>query len=107
MLAWVKALIKLRRSRVCFNDGDMHRVLVSADDKKPSLLMQRDEARIVVNFGKRPYAITLLEGEELVLISRSGLEARHNRLDLPPMTMAVLLSSTEESENRQVVSDTR
>ena len=32
MLAWVKALIKLRRSHVCFNDGDMHHLVVSTDE---------------------------------------------------------------------------
>lgn len=46
MLAWVKALIQLRRSRVCFNDGDTHRVLVPADDEERTLLMERDEARV-------------------------------------------------------------
>jgi maltooligosyltrehalose trehalohydrolase len=30
MLAWVRSLIRLRRSHVCFNDGDMHRVEVSS-----------------------------------------------------------------------------
>ena len=33
LLAWAKALIKLRRSKVCLNDGDMHHLIVSTDEK--------------------------------------------------------------------------
>ena len=104
MLTWVKALIKLRRSHVCFNDGDMHHVLVSTDDLKRTLVMARDEARVLINFGKAPYTFALLEGEKLALISRDGPSLSGNHLDLPPMTLAVLMSTTEEVENRQVAS---
>ena len=43
------------------NDGSMHHLLVSTDDRRRTLVMQRDEARIVVNFGTEPYAFDLLE----------------------------------------------
>jgi len=102
MLAWVKALIKLRRSRVCFNDGDMHHLIVSRDDQQGTLIMARDEARILVNFGEKAAVFELLGGEQLELISRSGQGVDDNRLMLPPMTLAVLLSTTEETEDRQV-----
>ena len=102
VLAWVKALIKLRRSHVCFNDGDMHHLLVSTDDERRTLVMARDEARVLMNLGKEPYRFALLEGERLELISRQEIEVRDIYLDLPPMTLAVLMSSTEEMENRQV-----
>ena len=104
MLAWVKALIRLRRSRVCFNDGDMHHVVVSADEEQRTLMMARDEARVLINFGEAPYSFALLEGEKLALISREGPSVSDNHLDLPPMTLAVLMSTTEEVENRQVAS---
>lgn len=102
MLAWVKALIKLRRSHVCLNDGDMHRLLVSTDDESRTLVMERDEARILINFGKMPHTFSLLEGEKLELISREEIGVRDNHLDLPPMTLAVLMSTSEDVENRQV-----
>ena len=102
MLTWVKALIKLRRSNVCFNDGDMHHLMVSTDDERCTLVMGRDEARVLINFGAKPYTFALMQGEELQLISREGISVRDNYLDLPPMTMAVLMSSTEEVEDRQV-----
>ena len=102
MLAWVKALIKLRRSRVCFNDGDMQHLHVSTNEEKQTLVMARDEARILINFGETPCSFPLLEGEQLELSSRQGLGVTEDRLNLPPMTLAVLLSSSEDAENRQV-----
>ena len=102
MLAWVKSLIKLRRSRVCFNDGDMHHLVVNRDEGQQTLEMIRDEARILMNLGRESSGFTLLEGEQLTLISREGVTANDRRLELPPMTLAVLLSTTEEAEERQV-----
>ncbi|WP_263385665.1 malto-oligosyltrehalose trehalohydrolase [Granulicella arctica] len=102
MLTWVKSLIKLRRSRVCFNDGDMHHLEVSSNEENQTLVMQRDEARVLINFGAKPQQFALLEGEVRELASRESIEERDNQLILPPMTLAVLLSSSEEVENRQV-----
>ena len=102
MLAWVKALIKLRKSRVAFNDGDMHHLEVSTNGERRTLVMARDEARILINLGQEPYKFSLLKGEKLELISREGLSVRDNQMDLPPMTIAILLSTSEEAENRQV-----
>ncbi len=102
MLAWVKSLIRLRRSRVCFNDGDMHHLLVTRDDQRQTLVMVRDEARILINFGNESSSFTLLEGEQLAIISRQGLSVGDQELVLPPMTLAVLLSASEDAEDRQV-----
>ena len=102
MLRWVKSLTKLRRSQVALNDGDMHHLLVSSDEERRTLVMARDEVRIVVNFGESPYTFSLLSGEKLKLLSREGIDACECRVQLPPMTMAVLMSSTEELEDRQV-----
>jgi maltooligosyltrehalose trehalohydrolase len=65
-------------------------------------VMERDEARIAINFGKEPYSLGLLEGERLDLVSREGIDVRDGAVELPPMTMAVLLSSSEAVQNRQV-----
>ena len=102
MLAWVKALIKVRRKNVALNDGDMHHILVVADEQTRTLVMERDEARVVVNFGDHPYNFALLEGETLVLSSRPEVGVEGNRLDLPPMTLGVFLSPREQVENRRV-----
>jgi len=102
MLAWTKSLIKLRRCTVALNDGSMHQLRVSTDDTQKTLVMQRDEARILANFGDKPYYFQLLEGEELSLISREGLGITNGGIELPPMTLAVLLSTTEQVEDREV-----
>jgi maltooligosyltrehalose trehalohydrolase len=102
MLAWVKSLVTLRRGNICLNDGDLHHISVFTDDKRRTLVMQRDEARVVINFGQESYVVTLLEGEEVKLISRDGVCTCKNTLELPPMTLAVLMSSTEALEDRQV-----
>ena len=103
----MKSLIALRRSTVALNDGDMHHILVSTDDQRRILVMERDEARVLINMGEKPYSFTLLEGESLGLISREGIGAHDNSLELPPMTLAVLMSSTEEVEDRQVAPHNR
>ena len=64
--------------------------------------MERDEARVLINLGEMSYTFALLEGETLELISREGLGVADNHIDLPPMTLAVLMSTSEEVQNRQV-----
>ena len=103
MLAWVRSLIKLRRSNVCFNDGDMHRIEISRSDERQTLILARDEARVLINFGEQNQTFELLEGEALALISKEGLQPEGTCLVLPGMTLAVLMSPTEEVENRQVI----
>jgi len=102
MLAWTKALIKLRRCTVSLNDGDMHHLIVSTDDKRKTLVMQREEVRILVNFGDQLSSFDLLEGEKLCLVSRSDVEVEGNAIELPGMTLAVLMSTTEQVEDREV-----
>jgi maltooligosyltrehalose trehalohydrolase len=102
MLAWTKNLIRLRRSTTAFNDGSMQHLLVSTNDALRTLVMQRDEARVVINFGGEVYPFDLLEGEELRLVSREGVGVSNNRVELPGMTLAVLMSSTEQAEDREV-----
>ena len=107
MLAWVRSLIKLRRQTIALNDGDMHHIFVSTDEQKQTLVMERDEARVIVNFGKQPFEITLLDGETLQLVSRDGVGVADKAMSLPPMTIAVLMSPTEEMENREVTAAKR
>jgi len=102
MLQWTKALIQLRRSTTALNDGGMHRLRVSTDDVKKTVILQRDEVRVVANLGEEIYRSELLEGEKLKLVSHSGVEVRENALALPGMSLAVLMSTTEQAEEREV-----
>ncbi len=107
MLAWVKALIQLRRRSVCLNDGDMHHNVVSVDVEQRLVILERDQARIVTNFGERSCTLPLLEGEKPVLLSRDGLTMCAKCIQLPAMTMAILMTPAEEVENRQLSSRER
>ena len=102
MLAWVKALIRVRRGHIALNDGDMHHLLVTSDEEARTLVMERDEVRVLINFGEEPQRFGLLKSERLELVSRDGVGVGEDRLALPPMTLAVLLSAKDETENRQV-----
>jgi maltooligosyltrehalose trehalohydrolase len=102
MLTWLKELIKLRRCTVALNGGSMQHLMVSTDEVHKTLVMQRDEARVVVNFGTEVYPFQMLEGEEVRLLSDKALKVVENRIEVLPMTMAVLLSSTEQTEDREV-----
>ena len=102
MLAWVKQLITLRHSTVALNDGDLNSLVVATDEENRTLTVERDEARVVVNFGELPYTFDLLEGEVLMAISREEVSVVDGSLHLPGMTLAVLMTSREELENRTV-----
>jgi maltooligosyltrehalose trehalohydrolase len=102
MLKWTKALIHLRRSTICLNDGSMQHLVVSTDEEKKTLVMERDQIRIVVNLGTEMYSFKLLDTEELELASKEEVKLSGECVDLPGMSMAVLISTTEATENRQV-----
>jgi maltooligosyltrehalose trehalohydrolase len=102
MLEWAKSLIHLRRSTVCLNDGSMQHLRVSSDDARRTLVMQRDEVRIVVNLGEQVYPFDLLEGEQLHMASRQGVSEHEGHIELPGMSLAILMSTTEHTEDREV-----
>lgn len=102
MLAWVKALIRQRRSTVALNDGDLNHIVVASHEDERILVLERDEVRVLVNFGTQPYRFALLPGEMLKLMSRESVGIQDDGLDLPGMTLAVLMTTREELENRLV-----
>jgi maltooligosyltrehalose trehalohydrolase len=102
MLAWTKSLIKLRRCTTALNDGSMQHLRVSSDDASRTVVIQRDEARILANLGDKEYNFVLLDGEELQLISEEGVNVTDGHLKLPPMSLAVLMSTTEQAEDREI-----
>jgi maltooligosyltrehalose trehalohydrolase len=102
MLAWTKSLIQLRRSTAALNDPIMHHLRVSTDDRMNTVVLQRDEVRTVANFGTALYCFDLLEGEVLKLVSAANVEVRDNALTLPAMSLAVLMSTTAQVEDREI-----
>jgi maltooligosyltrehalose trehalohydrolase len=107
MLAWVKRLIRVRRNHVALNDGDTNHLVVCTNEEHRTLVMERDEARILVNFGEAERRFGLLTGERLEAVSREGIEVHENAVSLPTMTLAILMATTEDAENRQVTRQKR
>lgn len=102
MLAWVKSLIHLRRSTVALNDGSMLHLRVSTDDARQTLVMQRDEVRVLLNLGRESQTFDLLPGEGLLLASSAGVQIQQGRLQLPVLSLAVMTCSEEMLPNREV-----
>ena len=101
MLAWTKKLITLRRCTVALNDGDMHALLVSSNDRRRTLAMRRDNMRIAVNLGAANLHLDLLEGESLCMASREGITCADGAIDIPPMTLVILQSESEQMQHGQ------
>lgn len=102
MLEWVKALIKQRRSTIALNDGDLNHIVVASHEDERILVLERDEVRVLANFGDQPYRFSLLPGEVLKLVSREGVGTQDAEIEVPGMTLAVLMTTREELENRLV-----
>ena len=107
MLEWVKSLIKLRRNTISLNDGSMQHLLVSSDERRRTLVLQRNEVRIVVNLGDNLFSFDMLEDEEMQLVSKDDVGVTDGRVDLPAMALAVLVLGTEEAADREVVKGLR
>ena len=95
MLAWTKALIQLRRRTVALNDGDMGHIDVRGDEERMTLVMTRNEMRVVVNLGDKAQTMEVLEDECLCLASREGVKPAGGTIELPGMSLVVFQGSTD------------
>ena len=102
MLEWTKSLIALRRSTISLNDGSMHEMIVATDEDRKTLVLERCEVRVLANLGKQACSFDLLEGEELKLASRPEIQTNGGSLELPALSLAVLISPMEMAENRRM-----
>jgi maltooligosyltrehalose trehalohydrolase len=91
MLSWTKDLIRLRRSTLALNDGDLGHLNVDFDRERRWLVMTRGSVRVLINLGSGNVEFAVVPGEQLRLCSRP-LSVQDNALQLPPMTLAVLTS---------------
>jgi maltooligosyltrehalose trehalohydrolase len=91
MLAWVKELIHLRRTTVALNDADFGHLDVQFDEELRTLTMQRGSVRTLLNIGKAPVTLPVLEGEEVRLGTRADIAVAGGFVALPPMTLVVLM----------------
>jgi hypothetical protein len=76
--------------------------MATALDSLADVVLQQDEIRVVANLGAEMYRFDLPVGEELELVSATGVEVQENALSLPAMLLAVLISNTEQTEEHEV-----
>jgi maltooligosyltrehalose trehalohydrolase len=95
MLAWTRDLIHLRRSTLALNDGDLGHLKIEYDREQRWLIMQRGSVRVLVNLGEQGARFDAAEPEQLRLCSRP-LHIENGSLKLPPMTLAVLMTGTND-----------
>jgi maltooligosyltrehalose trehalohydrolase len=90
MLAWVRQLIHLRRRSPSLNDGDLHHVKVSYDERQRWLVMERGLVRVICNLGD---AATEFENPgrfALALASCAEVRATAAGIVVPPDCLAIL-----------------
>jgi len=96
MLAWVKALIQLRRTTVALNDADFGHLDVQFDEEMRTLTMQRGSVRTLLNIGKAPVTLPVFDGEEVRLGTRAEIAPEGGFIALPPMSLVVLMQPEAE-----------
>ncbi len=90
MRAWYCALIRLRRSTSCLNDGEPGRTHVSWDQDQMWLSMDRGNVRVVCNLASAERAFPLAEEVQVVLGSQAGVSIKNGILNLPPDSVAIV-----------------
>ena len=95
MLEWTRQLIHLRRSTLALNDGDLGHMKVEFDRERRWLTMQRGPVRVLMNLGEQSVRLDAAEPEQLRLCSRA-LQIEGGAVELPPMTLAVLMEGAAD-----------
>jgi maltooligosyltrehalose trehalohydrolase len=91
LLAWHRALIRLRRSTPELTDGRVDRVRVRADAGDGWLVVERGRIVVAVNLGARALDLPLARGPvELLMASARGVSGRDGALRVPPDAVAIV-----------------
>ena len=92
MLDWYRALIRLRRSTPCLNDGEPGHLKVSYDEDEKWLKMQRGFISVFCNLDAKGHRFPVSSESRLLLASRDGLHLRDQAVALPADTVVVVES---------------
>jgi maltooligosyltrehalose trehalohydrolase len=90
MLEWYRALIHLRRSTACLNDGSVCNTRVSYDEAAKWIRIQRGTIAMICNLGQQKQVLTISHPASVLLASRSEVKLDGHRVSLPPDTIVVL-----------------
>jgi maltooligosyltrehalose trehalohydrolase len=90
MLEWYRALIRIRRTTPCLNDGESGHTKVLFDEHDRWLTMERGNIVVNCNLGSSQHIFRVGGDSEIILGSREGLGIKGDALVLPPDTVAVI-----------------
>jgi maltooligosyltrehalose trehalohydrolase len=90
MLAWYQALIRLRRTTPCLNDGTPGSVHVTFDEQAKWLRMERGTITVICSLGEQRQVFEVTEESCVVIASQSTIEIIQSKLVVPPDSVVVI-----------------
>jgi len=90
MLEWYRALIGLRRTTPCLQNGTSGNVLVAFDEVEKWLRMERGAISMICNIGPEDRSFPIPQASILELTSRRSIVTADGAIILPPLSVAVL-----------------
>jgi len=90
ILEWYRALIRLRRTTPCLNNGDRGNVRVTFDEEEGWLRMERGTIVALSNLGEAEKTFPVPQSSFLVLASHKTIRIVGNTINLPRDSIAVL-----------------
>ncbi len=100
MLAWYRALIRLRRSTPCLNDGTPGKTRVTCDEDAKWLRIERGTIGVLCSLADFDQVFRIPPGARVLLASRPVSRTEEDVIAMPPDTVAVIasLGRSERSE---------
>ena len=90
MLAWYRALIRLRRATPSLNDGEPRNLRVFYDEHETWIRFERGTITVICNLGAEIRQFRLPKHGRIVLDSRAGLQTGEDYLSLPPNSVVII-----------------
>jgi maltooligosyltrehalose trehalohydrolase len=90
ILEWYRALIRLRRTTPCLNDGDPGNVCVTIDEEDRWLRVERGTISVLANLGAAEKTLPVPQSSSLELASHQTIHIAGSTITLPGDSIAVL-----------------
>jgi maltooligosyltrehalose trehalohydrolase len=90
MLEWYRQLIKLRRRLPAPRGSSGEGVRVDVDAQARTVKFERGSIIVNVNLGERDWALTISDGDRLLMASEPAIKAHDGSLRMPPSSVVIL-----------------
>ncbi|MFP5249051.1 MAG: malto-oligosyltrehalose trehalohydrolase [Acidobacteriota bacterium] len=90
MREWYRALIRLRRTWPCLNNGERGNIQVTYSEQEKWLQFRRGQIALCCNLGAAEHAFSVAAGSRILLASRQGVAVRNGSVAVPADSVAVL-----------------